>query len=93
MDANVAVRLGKGVRVGRIDGEIAIRRVAVDRRCPAHGAAVSVHRRTADAASHAGGHLDKALFQAAFTDFTQRADTVVDAVYGYVGVIGRAALH
>lgn len=91
--ADVAVRLGQRVRVGLIDGEIAVRRVAVDRRRPADGAAVFVHRRTADAASHAGGHLDEALFQPALADLAQRADAVVDAVDGDVGVVGRAALH
>ena len=51
------------------------------------------HHRTADTASDAGAHFNKASVDPAGFDLFKRGDTVFNAVYGEIGIICRFLRH
>ena len=65
------------------------RDIVADRR----RAMVFFHNRTADTASHAGRHLNKALMYLSVLDIPQRGNTVFNPVKGYVGISGYILSH
>ena len=60
---------------------------------PDRQSVIPFHSRTADTASCADRHFNKAFFQSAFLNIIQSSNAVIDSVYSEVSVILRIAEH